>query len=179
MSTTGFGTSPAPAEDQKQRIQAARLALTARARSGANWFLWIAGLSIINSVLMRTGSHTQFIVGLGTNQVADGVGQMMAKQGNAAAGAVFSAIVSVFMVAIFVLFGIFARKGAKWAFYVGMTVYALDALLFVLAKDVLGLGFHALVLYFLYRGLAANGQLEKLKAALAAPVINTGPPPIG
>ncbi len=178
MSATGFGTSPTVAENVR-KVEAARLALTARARSGANWFLWIAGLSIINSVLVRTGSHTQFIVGLGASQAADGIGQVMAKQGNAPAGAVFSAVVSVFMVAIFVLFGIFARRRARWAFYVGMIVYAVDALIFLLVRDMLGLGFHALVLYFLYKGLVAGNQLEKLEAALAAPALNTGPPPIG
>ncbi len=178
MSTIVFDGATATAAGPKE-IEAARLAITARARSGANWFFWIAGLSIINSVLLRTGAKMQFIVGLGTTQLADGIGQAMKDQGAAAAGAVFSAVVSAFMVALFVIFGAYARKRAKWAFYVGMGIYAVDALLFLWVKDFLGIGFHAFVLYCLYKGLVANGELQKLELSLSPMAVQTGPAPIG
>ena len=45
-----------------------------------------------------------------------------------------------------------------------MLLYALDGLIFLWVQDWLSLGFHAFVLYGLYRGLDAGRRLEKLKA---------------
>jgi hypothetical protein len=36
----------------------------------------------------------------------------------------------------------------------------LDGIIFVLAQDWLGVGFHALILFFLFRGLSALRQLR-------------------
>ena len=33
--------------------------------SGASWFWWIAGLSLVNSIMTHSGSDTGFIIGLG------------------------------------------------------------------------------------------------------------------
>ncbi len=33
-------------------------------KSGANWFVWIAGLSVVNSIVGMSGGHLHFIVGL-------------------------------------------------------------------------------------------------------------------
>jgi len=41
------------------------------AQSGARWFWWIAGLSLINTVLIHTGSDLSFVVGLGITLMAD------------------------------------------------------------------------------------------------------------
>jgi hypothetical protein len=37
---------------------------TPAARSGARWFWWIAGLSLVNIVLAQSGSDTNFVIGL-------------------------------------------------------------------------------------------------------------------
>ena len=41
--------------------------------SGANWFYWIAGLSLVNTILLYTGSEWVFVVGLGVTQLIDGI----------------------------------------------------------------------------------------------------------
>jgi hypothetical protein len=46
------------------------------------------------------------------------------------------------------------------AVMVGMVLFALDGLIFLLAQDWLGVGFHALVLWWLFRGFGACRQLN-------------------
>jgi hypothetical protein len=63
------------------------------------------------------------------------------------------------LAAVFVLFGVFARKGRKWAFLIGMTLYSLDTLIFLVFKDFLSLAFHLFALWGLYGGLKARNKL--------------------
>src|SRR5574340_77246 len=46
--------------------------LMARHLNGANWFYWIAGLSVVNSVIVLFGGAWYFLVGLGATQFVDG-----------------------------------------------------------------------------------------------------------
>jgi hypothetical protein len=39
--------------------------------SAARWFWWIVALSIINTILLHSGSETSFVMGLGFTLVAD------------------------------------------------------------------------------------------------------------
>lgn len=41
-----------------------------------------------------------------------------------------------------VFFGVFANKKHQWAFVTGMVLYALDAAIYVLFQDWLGVAFH-------------------------------------
>src|SRR5579864_37374 len=62
--------APAPAQAQAQ----ARAVAQARMTVAANWFYWIAGLSVINSIITMTGGHMRFIFGLGATSILDAVG---------------------------------------------------------------------------------------------------------
>jgi hypothetical protein len=161
MSTeTGFGigAAPQPAPESKQS-EFSTLQLQNAARSGANWFFWIAGLSAVNTGLHLSGSDTSFIVGLGVTQILDLIGRE-----TGSVGAAVSLILNAVVLGIFVLFGVFARKRNTWAFVLGMSIYALDAVIYVLGSDWLGVGFHALVLFFLWGGLKAHRKLRALEA---------------
>lgn len=48
-----------------------RLELETRLNSGAGWFYWIAGLSLLNSIIMLSGSDLYFVIGLGITQIID------------------------------------------------------------------------------------------------------------
>jgi hypothetical protein len=50
--------------------QRARLAHTLK--SGGNWFFWIAGLSLITSILSLSGANWRFFLSLGITQIIDG-----------------------------------------------------------------------------------------------------------
>ena len=142
-----------------------RLQLEQRFRSGANWFFWIAGLSLLNSVMLHSGSNWSFIVGLGITQVIDAVAL------NSATGPMATAIalaLDAFVAGFFVLFGVLARKRYIAAFVIGMVLYAADGLLFLMVEDWLSMGFHVLALVFIFRGMLTCRELTRLEAELAA-----------
>jgi hypothetical protein len=56
---------------------------------------------------------------------------------------------------LFIGCGLLARKGLAWVFVVGMVLYGLDGLLFLLVGDWFGLAFHVFVLFCLFKGLQA------------------------
>ncbi|GAP15919.1 hypothetical protein LARV_03714 [Longilinea arvoryzae] len=149
-----------------------KLKLQNRLRSGASWFYWIAVLSIINSILMMASSKISFIFGLGITQIIDAMAYLIGQDlGLESVNTVriIGWVMNLVIVGIFALFGVFANKRKRWAFYVGMGLYGLDALatLFVWdSPDLLSFAFHLIVIWGLVSGLRALGQLEKLDEAL-------------
>jgi hypothetical protein len=152
MASTGMAPVQASERAQQvdQRVAVAKMVSAARVRASAKWFYWIAGLSMINSVAVMSGTNFRFVVGLGITSVVDA----MARQAGTI-GSLLDIVINGFVAGVFVLFGYFAVKAQKWAFVVGMGLYALDGLLLLGAKDFLGMGFHAYALFAIYRGLAA------------------------
>jgi hypothetical protein len=141
------GTAPAPLNNT---ATVARATASARVRVSARWFYWIAGLSLINSAVVIFGGSFHFVVGLGITSVVDA----LTKQAGST-GIVLDLIINGFVAGLFVLFGSCGSKAQKWAFFVGMGLYALDGLLLLMARDVLSVGFHAYALFCIYKGLAA------------------------
>ncbi len=131
-------------------------ALAAQLRAGASWFYWVAGLSLVNSIVAFTGSSWRFMLGLGITQIFDAL-----RENFGSAGTIVVLVLDLAAAAVFVLFGLFANKGQLWAFITGMALFALDGLVFLLAQDWLGVGFHVFVLYCLFRGFSACRQLQK------------------
>jgi hypothetical protein len=132
-------------------------------RTGGDWFLWIAGFSVINSLISLMGAGIHFVVGLGTTELFDAFASHSGAGGKAAALAV-----DLLAAGFYVLYGLFARRGARWAFVTGMVFYALDGLLLLMVKDWLSVAFHAYALYRIFGGLQAAGRLGVLRARLAA-----------
>lgn len=138
--------------------------LIRRVHRSAMWFYWIAGLSVINTLIAMSKAGLVFVVGLGTTQIIDGIASGM-ESGGMAVALVLDAIVA----GVFVLFGVFAKKGHSWSFLVGMILYALDGALMLglslIAKadlPILALGFHGYVLFILFMGWKANMQLNAM-----------------
>ena len=134
--------------------------------SGANWFYWIAGLSVVNSVMHLFGSDRSFIVGLGITQVIDAIAAGGASSAGASAGNVLRAIalfLDFMMAAFFVLLGWQAGKKRAWAFVLGMILYALDGLIFVLIRDWLSIGFHVFALFGVWAGYSALRKLRTME----------------
>lgn len=152
MSSPGL-TQPSPQPSAAvQKIQ-----VEARMHSGARWFYWIAGLSVVNSVISMSGGNVHFIVGLGITQLVDAIG---AQAGGRASGVGLG--VNIVIAAIFVLFGMKAMKRGKKAFIAGMILYGLDGLLLVVFQDWFSVAFHAYALFALFRGLQALGELDAI-----------------
>ncbi len=140
---------------------------------GANWFFWIAALSLVNSIIILFNGSWSFAVGLGTTQLFDAVGQAYVAGG---AGewlktAVF--LLDLVVVGLFALFGYFARKGNMMAFIIGLILYILDGILFFFSGKIgefflyggaiLGVIIHAIAIYFIFSGLLAARKLNEYK----------------
>jgi hypothetical protein len=134
------------------------LTLQRRVKSGAGWFFFIAVLSLVNSVMAMSGSSTGFVLGLAITQFIEGFGQAIGGSGVAIA-----LVLNIIVVALFGMFGLFARKGHSWSFIAGMVLYGLDALLFLLVGGgMISLAFHAFALFCIFMGLKANLELKAL-----------------
>lgn len=142
-------------------------AYLAQSISGANWFMWVAALSMINSIISLVNGSWSFLAGLGITQVIDGIAAGVAQQLGGAA-MVVALLLDVLVAGFFVGLGLFARKQQSWAFIVGMVVYALDAVIFIFFGGWLSVLFHAYVMYRIYQGFAANNKLKALQAEVGA-----------
>ena len=157
-----LGPAPAPAAaaatpgPARPATKAAKdPAAAAVMKSGASWFYWIAGLSLINSISSASGSDWRFILGLGITQFIDAFGHAMG-----GGGAIIALLLDVMAAGVCVLFGVFAHKAHGWAFVTGMILFALDGVIFLLCQDWLGVGFHVFALYCLFRGYRACRSLK-------------------
>ncbi len=148
--------APRPSDDPAQ--------LAIALRNGAGWFYWIAALSLINSVLVTAGSDRSFIIGLGVTQVADAILGSFGTVGKIVAFA-FDLVVA----GLFVLLGWLANKRHGWAFGVGIAVYGLDGVLYLLVSDWLSVAFHVFVVFSLFAGLSAHKRLARIEADAAGP----------
>lgn len=119
MSTLGLSSAPDPLPTARAAAQAET---TGALHRGANWLFLIAGLSVVNTVSMVSGSQWIFLGGLGVTQLAAAVAM------HHGSGAQLAALfINLWAMGFFVCLGIFARKGQKWAFITGMSLYAVDA----------------------------------------------------
>ncbi len=160
MSTPGFGLSatqqPSLTNLVEQKLRAERVVKT-----GAGWFLTIAILSLVNSILSMSGTHVRFIFGLGIAEFVDALAHQAGQSGVA-----LDLIINGFVAGVFVLFWHFGRKGEKWAFMAGMALYIVDGLVMLYFKDLLAVAFHAYGMYRIYTGMSGIPALQKLQQAL-------------
>lgn len=155
MASPTLGVSNPPAD--QTALMAQKLRVEQALKGSSSWFVIIAALSLVNSVLFMTGANIHFIFGLGLTQIVDAVAH------NAGgAGVVLDLIINGVIGAVFVLFWNFARKGQKWAWLAGMGLYVLDGLILLLFKDFLSVAFHGWALYRMSAGLKLLPAMEKL-----------------
>jgi zinc transporter ZupT len=134
----------------------------------SSWFFIIAVLSVVNSIIVLTGSHWNFIVGLGTTQVIDGIIAGVTKESTGVGAGVFAAIalmINVIIAGIYVALGIFARKRHNWAYITGMVLYGLDGVIFLFVAAWLNVAFHGFILFSLFNGIKVckqSGAMEKI-----------------
>lgn len=135
--------------------------LPAQLRSGANWFYWIAGLSVINSLIFAFGGKISFIAGLGLTQLVDGIIDAFVSNGAHSAIRAIALVIDFVFVVMFALFGYYANKAFTWVFIIGIAIYALDALLLLVLGDYFAAGFHVFALIYIARGVVACRQVRQ------------------
>ena len=114
-------------------------------QSAARWFWWIAGLSLVNTIFAHSGSNTSFVVGLGITAVADAIFINLK---------VIAFTIDAVVVGFFFFIGLMAMREKAWAFYIGLGVYALDALIYVRLQDWMPVAFHGLAIVFIVKGVS-------------------------
>lgn len=128
-------------------------------QSAARWFWWIAGLSLVNAVLFYSGSEVNFVVGLGMTTLAS---MLFADNLPVALG------LAGLTIGFYVLMGWQAQRPRLWAFYLGVLVYALDALIYMKIEDWMSVGFHGLAIFFIAKGIVRAHELGRAAPAAAA-----------
>lgn len=158
-------------------LSQSRAKLQAKLKGGANWFYWIAGMSLINSIIYIVGGSLNFVVGLGITQVIDGITNEIAAQMGSSGLMYVGFVVDVLVALLFVLFGFFANKGHKWAFITGMVLYTLDMLIFLIDPLALiaSILFHLWALFGLFQGVKAIKPLQELDRSAQAPLATIEP----
>ena len=138
-----------------------RFQLLHRRLSGGAWFYWIGGASILNSVLNAAGSQWGLVVGLGVTYLIDGVAQGLSETVRTP---IYAFVIDLAIASGFLLIGRAARRGNLGWYAVGIGLYLLDALVFVLGPDLLGIAVHAIGIYGLISGWRATRSLRQLEA---------------
>lgn len=141
-------------------------ALNESYKSGANWFYWIAGLTLITSIMSLLGGGWRFFLSLGTTQLIDAIAYAAAGDLGEATK-VIAMVLDIFIIAMFVAFGVLANKRQFWVYMLGMVVFGLDGLVSLVISDWLGAGMHVLALVFMFRGYQAGRQLIALEQTIA------------
>jgi hypothetical protein len=140
--------------------------LSQRYKNGANWFYWIAGLSIVTSIIAFAGGGWGFLISLGTTQVIDAIAAgLSAELGGAPR--VVALVLDLLVTGAFVAFGVLAGKKFLWAYIIGLVAFLLDGLVSLLVQDWLGVVAHAVVLFIMFRGFQAGRELTNLEQAMA------------
>ena len=144
----------------QQQSNAQSLLAMAAVKRGANWFYWIAALSVVNTIAALSGGNFHFVLGLGITEVTDALRAPQARM--------FGFLIDVLVLGFFVMCGYFGAKAQKWAFVVGMTFYLLDSGITLLLQDWLSFAFHIYALICIWRGFSHIG---KTRVAEQAPVL--------
>jgi hypothetical protein len=179
---------PAPADLAHSR---AVQRLTWRMLGGANWFFWIAGLSMLNSILGLLKIDLHFTLGLWATQFFDAWGSKIGGP-----GPVFALIFDVTAVGLLLVVGLLARQGQGWIFVLGLGLYLLDTLLLLgwavpllrqgaapeeLRAILIGGAIHIYAVYRIFQGWQACQTIDMLAQAVrnnpATPEQFTPPPP--
>ena len=126
-----------------------------QSEKAAQWFIIIAGFSLLNSILVYMGAEVNFVVGLGVTMLVDGV--LLVSQGELSglARILIQTIAIGFNVGVLVFFWIIwkkSKRGSRGAYLFGMIIYLLDSLLFLMVGDWVGVGFHLFFLFFIFGG---------------------------
>lgn len=140
-----------------------------RLKRSANWFFWIAGLSIYNSLTPALSNQLKFVIGLGTTQLIDQFAQSLAARPGIELDLLIRVgflILDFLIASLFILFGLMGHRRSRPAFLAGMALYALDGLIFIIHPDILSLCFHLLALWGLSYGLQAIAKLNAIEQQL-------------
>jgi hypothetical protein len=122
-----------------------------RMRAAANQFYWIAGLSLVNLLLLVLNASVMFPTGLAMADLLAALSYDLELIGRIA-----TALGALGVVGLFAVLGYYGKRGLSWALIAGISLYVLDAVIWGFVGDWISAGFHALILFFIVRDLTAK-----------------------
>jgi hypothetical protein len=159
---------PAPTAEYDGLVQED---INARLRSVASWFYWIAGLSLLNAIIVGTGANWAFYFGLAITQVIDVVGlkfkevQDISGGGGISGGQIACWFADLLVLGFFVFLAIMFTRRMAWALWIAVILYGLDTLFFLVGMHWVALGFHVFVIYKLSRGFSILKEAREIAVA--------------
>ncbi len=153
--------TPPPPHAVDPALIETKIHLTNQLHSGAGWFYWIAGLSLVNTIVFFANANISFVYGLGITEVTNAIVPYLFPN-----GVIVAAILDAAFILLFIVLGRLSHNRKIWAFITGMVLYGLDTLFFILVQDWLSILFHIFALYGMYRGLKAHKLLVQLESEI-------------
>jgi len=144
-------------------------ALEATRNRGANWFFWIVGLTVINTIVSFTGIDWSFSLGASVSIIAD----YIARESGSSSGRMIALGFDVVVISFYAFCGVMAMRGATWAFIIGLVCFALDSLLLLLSFQIIGILIHGWALFVIFSGAMACANLNRIRrerAILGGPI---------
>jgi len=135
--------------------------------SGAGWFYWIAVLSLVNSVLFITGSEWGFYISLAVTSIVDGLAMGAIEEFNNPT--IIKSIAFGFNLVITGIcgfFGFMAKKKQLWAFYIGMTLLALDGAIMALFQEWISVAFHGYAIFCIFKGTQCAKAMKQIEISM-------------
>jgi hypothetical protein len=123
---------------------------------GADWFFWIAILSLINSLIVFYYQTTNTPLALGITRWLDGT-----SSGFNASMTMSGLVTNILAALVLAIFGLMARRGSDLAFVVGIFLYVIDSFLVIGLRDLFGFSIHLVALFFLVKGLLASRHIRE------------------
>jgi len=123
---------------------------------GADWFFWIAILSLINSLVVFYYQTPNTPLALGITRWLDGT-----TSGFNASMTTSGLITNLLVALVLAVFGLLSRRGNDIAFVVGIFFYVIDSMLVIGLRDFFGFGVHLIALFFLVKGLLASRHIRE------------------
>jgi|GEM_PF-1765868 len=141
----------------------------------SGYFYYIAGISLINSLLFIFGFG--FYGSLGITTVITGIAKYIAETVAGGTGVAFiinliGFFINAVIAGIVALFGYLSSRGHGWVYVVGMIAYTVDALIMLWLGDWIEVLIHLYFLYLLWKGWSLLRKARKDMESLNPPVIS-------
>lgn len=123
---------------------------------GADWFFWIAVISLINSLIVYYYQTPNTPLALGISRWLDGT-----TSGFNASMSMGGLLTNILIALVLAMFGLMARRGSDTTFVLGIFLYVIDSFLVIGLRDFFGFGVHLIALFFLVKGLLASRHIRE------------------
>lgn len=146
---------PIQANAQEEATITETIALQQKVHSGASWFDWIAGFTVLNSLISLFGKNTHFGSGMGITTLVDRFARKLAPE----VGPSISLCIAVCCAAGLFGLGVLAKRKHWWAFAAGIAILLFDTFLIFLV----GKGFFFSIFLHIWATISMISGLNALK----------------